>query len=51
MILIVRVKFLLSLSSTVFLNLRAVNICLHIGVPPNIFTRLVCRELKKVENH
>jgi hypothetical protein len=24
---------------------------LHLGVPPNSFLKLVCRELKKVENH
>jgi hypothetical protein len=24
---------------------------LHYGLPPNLFSKLVCRELKKVENH
>jgi hypothetical protein len=24
---------------------------LHLGVPPNLFSKLVCRKLKKVENH
>jgi hypothetical protein len=23
----------------------------HLGVPPNFFSKLVCRKLKKVENH
>ena len=31
--------------------IRPIGLFLHLGVPPNFFTIVVCCELKKVENH
>ncbi len=36
------------INSYIFISLASF---LHLGVPPNLFSKLVCCELKKVENH
>jgi hypothetical protein len=33
------------------LHFHPFGLFLQLGVPPNLFSKLVCRKLKKVENH